>query len=153
MSTESTEMTVAAAEGVVSLPEPTPELAAKALGEVGYEQHIVGLKMSAMGGSNPVTLSSLPDIAHFIQIGDYDDMLNNPNATVGYLEPAALATWISQVIGDGQLAEAVREVAGKGEFYGTVAMPIRAVLMARLDQYHAVLEPSDVPAESDESVL
>lgn len=143
MSTEITEASTAAVESVTTLSEPTPELAARLLADVAYEQQIVGLKMSAMGGSSPSTLLSLPQVAHFIQIGTYEEALNDRQATVGYVDPGALAAWISQVLGDDELAEAVRAEIGKGEFYGNIAMAIKALLHARVAQCLAVLAPPE----------
>lgn len=122
-----------------ALSEPTPELAARLMGEVEFEQRLTGLKMAAMGGSNPTPLHSLAEVAGFIHIGDYETAMRDNHATVGYIDPSALARWVSEVLEDGELATAILEREAAGENYGAVAMPIKELLLDRIGQCREVL--------------
>jgi len=125
----------------IQLTEPTPDLAKRLMSPVAEEKHMVGLKMAAMGGSNPSPLHSLSEVANFIHIGDYEMAMQDRQATVGYLDPVALARWVEEVLEDEELADAIRQTASQGEFYGAVAMPIKELLIERLEQSDRVLHP------------
>lgn len=130
-----------------TLSEPTLELATRLLEEVEFEKRLVGLKMAAMGGSNPTSLHSLAEVADFIKIGDYEAALRDNHTTVGYIDPSALARWVAEVLGDEELADAIRTQAAEGDFYGKVAGPIKALLVERVVQCRHVLKP--IEAELD----
>jgi len=121
------------------LSEPTPELATRLLGEVGFEKRLTGLKMAAMGGSNPTPLHSLAEVAGFIHIGDYETAMRDMHATVGYIDPSTLARWVAEVLEDEALATAILEREAAGENYGAVAMPIKELLLERITQCREVL--------------
>jgi hypothetical protein len=123
--------------------EPTPELAARLLTGVGFEQRLVGLKMGAMGGSNPSELYTLVEAANFIHVDDYETALRDQHATVGYIDPSALSRWVSEVLGDQELGAAILERAPRSESYGSVAMSIKQLLLDRIAQCEAVLAPAD----------
>ena len=128
---------------VATLSVPSPELAARLLEDVGYEKRLVGLKMAAMGGSNPSSLHSLTEVANFIHVADYETALRDNHSTVGYIDPEALARWVSEVLGDEELSTAIREVASSGDNYGAIADPLKELLIERLGQCHAVLAPKE----------
>ena len=123
----------------ITLGEPTPESAARLLGEVVFEKRLVGTKMNAMGGANPLPLFSLEEVTDFIHIDDYETALMSKSATVGYIDPSALARWVSEVLKDEELATAILEREAAGENYGAVAMPIKELILERITQCRAVL--------------
>ena len=125
------------------LSEPTPETAARLLGSVSFEQRLVGLKMAAMGGANPLDLHTLAEVASFIHIGDYETAMRDNHATVGYIDPSALARWVSEVLKDEELATAILERQAAGDNYGSVAMPIKELLLERIEQCREVLAPAE----------
>lgn len=125
-----------------TLREPTLELATRLMDEVEFEKRLVGLKMAAMGGSNPSSLHSLVEVADFIQIGDYESAMRDNHTTVGYIDPSALAQWVAEVLDDEELASAIRAKAAEGDFYGKVAGPIKTVLLERVAQCRQVLKPA-----------
>lgn len=121
------------------MPTPTVEMAGRAMRQVDYDHHIVGLKMAAMGGANPSALYSLEDVAEFIHVDDYETALRDNHATVGYIDPMALASWIEDVLGDADLAAAIREVAGDGAVYGSIAPEIKDLILQRAGQLREAL--------------
>jgi hypothetical protein len=125
------------------LNDPTRELAERVLREVGYDQRLVGLKMAAMGGAHPSDLFSLREAARFIHVDDYETALRDNHATVGYIDLKALARWIDEVIGDGELSAAIAELAGGDVFYGNIALSVKDLLVDRVTRCQSVLA-SDV---------
>ncbi len=119
---------------------PSLELATRILGEAGFEDRLVGVKIAQMGGANPTGLYTLADAAAFLKIDSYDELVGSVGrATVGYIEPKALASWVSGVFGDEELAEAIRAEAERSEFYAQTVEPIKALLESRLSQCREVV--------------
>jgi hypothetical protein len=129
-----------------SMQPPSAEEASRILRPVDYPERLVGLKMSAMGGSNPTELYSLEDAARFIHVDDYEIALKDNHATVGYVDPKALAAWVSEVLGDPTLSDAITSLAETDAFYGSIALDIKALLAARLEQCKEVLAPAEQAA-------
>lgn len=127
----------------IELSEPTVEAAKLLTSVVDDDKRLIGLKMAAMGGSNPSPLHSVADAEKFIHIDDYEQALTDRNSTVGYIDPKALALWIEEVFGDSELAGAIRATAEQGEFYGAYAMAIKGLLAERLEQCSSVLQPTE----------
>ncbi|MDA3935238.1 MAG: hypothetical protein PF636_00020 [Actinomycetota bacterium] len=124
------------------LAAPTPERAEHILREVDYEKRLVGIKMAAMGAGNHSSLYTLAGVASFIHIDDYETAMRDTKSTVGYIDPSALARWVSEVLEDEELATAVLEREAAGENYGSVAMPIKELLLERIEQCREVLAPA-----------
>lgn len=124
----------------IELSEPAIGSAQLLTSTVDDERRLVGLKMSAMGGSNPSPLHSLSEAAHFIHIDDYQTALTDRQATVGYIDPKALALWVEEVFLDAELADAIRATADEGVFYGAYAMAVKELVTTRLDQCDRVLQ-------------
>lgn len=138
----------------VELREPTPELAERLRAEVGQAERLTGMKLSVMGGANPVPLYSLASVASFLKIGTYEEAMRpNSQETIGYIDLPALATWVRGVFGDTELADAIQAEIDTGEAFGTVAPRVRELLMARAIQVTAPIAgeaetPVAEPAEA-----
>lgn len=131
------------------LTPPSPELAERLLREVGQEDRLTGLKMSVMGGSNPVALYSLAQVASFLRIGTYEEAMRpNNQETIGYIDLGALQTWVREVLRDTELADAIADETAGGEPYGLVAPRIREILMSRSLQVAPFRDPNEGAAET-----
>jgi hypothetical protein len=129
------------------LTQPSPDLAERLLREVGQDERITGLKMSVMGGSNPVALYSLAQVASFLKIGTYEEAIRpNNQETIGYIDLGALQTWVREVLKDEELADAIAEEMRAGEPFGIVAPRVREILMTRSIQVAPYKDP-DAGAE------
>lgn len=138
---------------MVTLTEPTPELRERLLAELGPDKRLVGMKMSAMGGSNPVALHSLTAAAGFVQVPPYEQAVRpNAQVTVGYVDLKALSRWLREVFGDHELASLVDKAVGSGEPYGLIAPQVQEYLAARALQIRDVdpesVTPDDVAGEA-----
>ncbi len=110
----------------VELKEPSAELAARLRAEVGQSDKITGLKMSVMGGTNPMPLYSLAAAASFLRIGSYEEAMRpNSQETIGYIDLTALEAWVRGVFGDDELADAIKAENATGEAFGIVAPRVK----------------------------
>lgn len=101
---------------------------------------LTGLKMSVMGGSNPVPLYSLVSAASFLRPGTYEEAMRpNNQATIGFIDLSALSIWVREVFGDTELADAISKQVENGEPWGLAAEPVREMLMARVLQCREAL--------------
>lgn len=132
----------------VELSIPTPELAERLRRETGAGERLIGMKMSVMGGSNPVPLQTLASAASFLRIGTYEQAMRpNNQETIGYIDLSALEAWIRGVFEDGELADAIQAEIDTGEAFGAVAPRVRELLQVRALQIAPVAD-ADV-AESE----
>ncbi len=137
----------------VELREPSPELAERLRREVGQPEMLTGMKMSVMGGANPISLYSLAEAASFLRIGSYEAAMRpNNQETIGYIDLTALETWIREVFEDVELADAIRAEVETGDAFGIAAPRVKELLQTRALQVAPVTEATDsavdTPAES-----
>jgi hypothetical protein len=119
----------------VILDIPSDALAERLRQEVGADERLVGMKMSVMGGSNPVPLYTFASAASFLKIGTYEEAMRpNNQATIGYIDLAALEQWVRGVFGDEELADAIKAERETGEAFGIVAPRVRKLLLTRAVQ-------------------
>lgn len=116
----------------VELTQPTPELAERLRRKLGHEHRITGMKMSVMGGANPVPLYSLAEVASFLKIGSYEEAMRpNNQETIGYIDLPALETWVRGVFGDDELADAIKAEIETGDAFGIAAPRVKQLLQTR----------------------
>jgi hypothetical protein len=133
----------------VELSEPTPELTERLRREVDQAHMLTGMKMSVMGGANPVSLYSLPAAASFLKIGSYEQAMRpNNQETIGYIDLPALEIWIREVFEDVELADAIRAEIDAGEAFGITAPRVKELLQSRALQVAPVAEAAEVAAEA-----
>lgn len=101
---------------------PTEDLAARILGEVGFQDRLIGHRMRRRMGLVPVSLYSFEEVVEFLaedlpQI-DFDD----------------LRIWVGEKIGDQDLAGAIEEIGRKEMSDPEKALHIRGLMAARLVQ-------------------
>lgn len=107
---------------------------------------ITGMKMSVMGGANPVSLYSLAAVASFLKIGSYEAAMRpNNQETIGYIDLTALETWIREVFEDVELADAIKVEVETGEAFGIVAPRVKELLQTRALQ----IAPAEKVAEAE----
>jgi hypothetical protein len=111
---------------VSGLPAPSPDLAARGLAEVGFEDRLVIYDLRRRPGPMPITAYSLAEAL---------GALARPDCVPEYNR---LALWIGRALGDHELSRAVAE-AGNSE--GAEDDKRRAVidlLVRRLKQYREI---------------
>lgn len=133
----------------VVLSDPSPEFAERLLRTVGPDERLVGMKMSAMGGSNPVPINTLMAAAGFLRVPRYEDAIRSGSQEmIGYIDPVALVKWLRGVFGDHELADAVQAEIDTGEVFGLIAPRIKELLQARALQ---IAPEAESPSADDET--
>jgi hypothetical protein len=133
---------------IAELTQPSAEQTGRLRRTVSQPERLTGLKMSVMGGSNPVALYSLPSVASFLKIGTYEEAIRpNNQETIGYIDLGALETWVREVLGDEELADAIKAEVALGEPYGKVAPRVRELLQLRSLQVAPSAEAADAGNE------
>lgn len=133
---------------ITALTEPSAELTERLRRTVSQPERLTGLKMSVMGGSNPVPLYTLPSVASFLKIGTYEEAIRpNNQETIGYIDLGALEIWVREVLGDEELANAIKAEVALGEPYGIVAPRVRELLQLRSLQ---IAPPADAAGAGNE---
>ncbi len=126
-----------------NLSEPSKELAARLLSELGYEERLVGYKMTAMNGNTPESLYSLQEAIDILQADSPETLLlKGGNLSLGYIDPGDLRKWVEEVLGDSELAGAIglELEMGKESGYAKQIGAIKALMAQRLRQCKELME-------------
>lgn len=129
-----------------SLTEPSEDLARRILGEVAWDDRVVGHALKA-SGTFTYTLLSLEQVTHFVAMSTFDVtpgelLVRGGNVTACYVRPEGLQEWIGTVLDDPELSAAVAGLiaADNGlNSYPVFMQPITQLLQERMSQARAVL--------------
>jgi hypothetical protein len=126
------------------LSEVSEEEAAKFLSEVEFVNHIKGTTFHAMSGGKEVYILGLKEVAQFLHFGSMKSLTTlGGGGTINYMDFAKLRTWISDIICDKELAEAIDEETKKGSGFAHMVRPIKDLLQERVNQCEAVLQSKE----------
>ena len=129
-----TPIDVASAENLMRRLDPTEAL------EAGI--------LTPMAGTRPIRLFSLAEAGRFLILHDGETVAaGGAWATVNYVDPSHLATWVDEVLGDPELGAALEEVASTRKAYGFLVPELKALITARVEQCNEVLGIAEVAAE------
>lgn len=117
------------------LTQPPQELVERLKQEVEYDKRIVGLVMNPMSGGAERPLYSVQDACNFLYMDSVAE-INDPGSkdTVHYIDLTLLQRWLREVFGDDELADAIRTVVAKEDYYGKQLPGVKALLKERLSQ-------------------
>jgi hypothetical protein len=101
---------------------PTKELATRMLGEVDFQDRLIGHKMRRRMGPVPVSLYSFEQVVRFL------------TEDIPQIELDDLEAWVGDKIGDKDLARAIREISSRELDEPEKLLHIRGLMMARLGQ-------------------
>jgi hypothetical protein len=104
------------------LSQPTAELAARLLNEVGFNQRIVGFRLRERTGPTPAAIYSFVEAVGFL----YDQ---HPR-----IDFTQLASWVDTVLGDGELAHLMRVIVARENTYQSSTERFRELMTERLLQ-------------------
>ena len=120
---------------MAKLSEPTMELAARILMEVGFHERIIGAKMAPMAGNRICSIYSFEEALDFLHMGSSDDILiRGKHSLVGYLDLEQLKIWVRDVFGDNALAEAIDKAVRKSSHYMGRVKSVKELMRQRLNQ-------------------
>ena len=101
---------------------PTEELARKILGEVDFQDRLIGHKMRRRMGPVPVSLYSFGEVVRFL------------TEDIPQIDLDDLQVWVGEKIGDKDLARAIGEIGRREMDDPEKLLHIRGLMMARLGQ-------------------
>lgn len=98
--------------------------------------------LTPMAGTRPVRLFSLEEIERFLVAPDGNAVTpGSTGARINYVDPATLARWIAEKLGDADLAAALTAIVATRQPYGFLVPDMKALLGERLAQCHELLAP------------
>lgn len=104
--------------------------------------------LTPMAGTRPVRLFGIEEVERFLVLHDGKTVaLGGAWATVNYVDPTQLATWIGEVLGDRELSAAVLEIAATRKPYGFLVPDLKSAIASRIEQAKLVLGITEVAAE------
>jgi hypothetical protein len=104
--------------------------------------------LTPMAGTRPVRLFSLEEAQQFLIIHDGAAIAQGGAwATVNYVDPAHLATWVGDVLGDRELAGELAKLAATREPFGFLVPRMKSLLAARIEEANKVMGVVDLAAK------
>lgn len=126
----------------MALTTPTPEQARHFTRTVDSTQALVATIMSPSAGARVAHLFSLEMVERFLEVHTIEDFQAvGLRLDIHYVDFGFLADWFEEIVGDVELAAAIREVHVTGEAFGTLVPRVKQVLQERLRQCADALEP------------
>jgi len=111
------------------------EAAASLLRHVEPTEALEAGILTPMAGTRPVRLFGLEEAEAFLVLHDGKTMaMGGAWATVNYVDPTQLATWIGEVLGDRELSESVLKIAATRKPYGFLVPELKSAIAARIEQ-------------------
>lgn len=134
----------------VTLSLPTYEVVQHALRDLSYADRLVGYKMTASAGNAAANLYNLREAVLFLVGNPWDQPMLNPGfkGSLNWVDASDLAQWLRDVVGDTDLADAIREQAVGLEPYHAQNLKVGELVNARMAQYREVYDA----AHADEKV-
>ena len=128
---------------MINLPKPSRDVALRVMGEVGFEERLLGVKMRPMVGNQEHFVYSAKEVIEFLRMDSVDDLLTTGSkAYVGYIDPLVLKKWMAEVIGDKVLAEAIKEEMERLDNFKDQVTAIKMLISERFNQCATLLEIS-----------
>ncbi len=104
--------------------------------------------LTPMAGTRPIRLFSLEEAESFLVVHDGSaTSVGGQWATVNYVDPVHLATWIGDVLGDHELADGLQEIASSRKPYGFLVPDLKSMIASRIDQAKQVLGITEEAAQ------
>ena len=125
---------------MVSLPEPSREVALRVVSEVDFEERLLGVKMRSMVGNQEHFIYSVKEVIEFLRMEHVEDLLTpGSKEYVGYIDLNILEKWVAEIIRDKDLAEAIKEESERSNNFKDQVTSIKALIAERFNQCVALL--------------
>ncbi len=124
------------------------KMAEKILRRVEATEALEAGILTPMAGTRPVRLFSLEQAERFLVLHDGKQVaLGGAWATVNYVDPIHLATWVGEVLGDAELSAALDTIASTRKAYGYLVPELKELIASRIDQAKQALGITEAAAE------
>ena len=125
---------------MVSLPEPSREVALRVVSEVDFEERLLGVKMRSMVGNQEHFIYSVKEVIEFLRMEHVEDLLTpGSKEYVGYIDLNILEKWVAEIIRDKDLAEAIKEESERSNNFKDQVTSIKALIAERFSQCVALI--------------
>ncbi len=147
----------AAAQEAFEVPEadrlfdrPTADEAARALRELEWGEHIVGMRIAAARGNTTAYLYSLEEAATFFLDEKSGSASLGTNGAFAWIDTEAFVAWLRDVVGDRAFADVLEDRLAGLDAYNDKVEALRTLFMLRMSQYAPYLRGAHEQAERDE---
>ena len=104
--------------------------------------------LTPMAGTRAVRLYSLDEAERFLVSYDGSAVaLGGAMAKINYVDPAHLAHWVGDVLGDLELSAALQELADTRKPFGYLVPDMKSLIAARIEESKHVLDVALVAAK------
>jgi hypothetical protein len=125
---------------MVNLPEPSRDVALRVVGEVDFEERLLGVKMRPMVGNQEHFIYSVKEVIEFLRMESVEGLLTpGSKEYVGYIDLHILEKWMAEIIKDKDLAEAIKEESARSNNFKDQVTSIKALIAERFSQCVALL--------------
>lgn len=96
--------------------------------------------LSPMAGTKKVRILNVRDLERFLVSPSVNKVLNGgPMGSINYVDPSSMAVWIEEVLGDAELATALRAIIDSGRAYGYLVPEMKDLIAHRIKQCEAAM--------------
>jgi hypothetical protein len=120
---------------------PSRELVQHATRELGYDERFTLYKMAASTGTNGVDVYNFPRLVNVLFGTRWDRLLlERGKEAIVWTDFDKLVTWLRDVIGDAEFADAVAAAVAEKEVHKDRMDAITPLFRERVAQYRAMLD-------------
>lgn len=131
---------------------PTPELAARALRDLGWEERLVCTRMASARGNTETYLYSLSEAAVFLLDASSSSLSLASSSSFVWVDVERLVRWVRTTVGDVAFANVLEERLAQREAYNDKLEVLRRVMGLRMAQYARYLpKDEDLPKTDEEN--
>lgn len=132
-------MMAAAEESIFTT--PTREFVQHATRELGWEERLTVYQMGASTGTTGVDVYNFPRLVGVLFGTQWSRLLTEEvKPTLTWVDFKELVSWLRNVIGDAEFADAVEAAVAKEDGFKDQIDAILPLFRERVAQYHAVLD-------------
>lgn len=107
------------------------------------DERLPAARLTPSAGNIPIALGSIAAVEAFLKPIDAEgNLARGMQGSISYLEPKSLPEWVRSVIGDAELADRLDTVVETERAFGLMVPEIKQMLVDRLAECRAVLEPA-----------
>lgn len=128
---------------------PTPELAARALRDLGWEERLVCTRMASARGNTETYLYGLEEAAVFLLDASSSSLSLAASSSFVWVDIDRFLRWVRFTVGDAAFADVLEEELAQREAYNDKLETLRRVMGLRMAQYERYRDKDDDPEEAN----
>lgn len=134
----------------MNLATPTADQANRFLRTLHAEDGLGVAVLMPHRGQRTLTVYSLQELAGFLQLPDFSTVIESGYQTsINYVSTRNMVGWISDVLGDAELGEALKTLTEDGRAFGELVADMKSLLNDRVAQCLEVLKLAATDTSDD----